>query len=435
MLKCLFQIRIISCINNLLMKRRKFITRSSSVIAGIPFINKVLDTSLNSLVDTDDIKEYLSRILYTKEEVDGWFSGKLFPFSKFHSEFGWLLNNNSFRDGINNSWSVYTYRGTDGERIMSNYRDKPCRINTYGNSFTMCHQVSDNETWQEVLAAHIQEPVKNFGIGGWSVYQAFLRMLKEEKGTPANFIIFNIYDDDHYRNLDSWRNIRVKKHPQHIEATLPFLKVDVKNNKITDNSNPCPTHQSYYNLCDLGLAYNLFKDDFALKIMIAHEKSAVSNPQKQYESLMELSKTHGIETRVDTGSTISEAADQIHKEAAIFSSCRLVERIEAYAGINRKKVLYVLSYPASYIASHHSSGERWDQKFIDFMTGKNLPLIDLSQKHLDDFSSYKTDIKSYLAKYFVGHYNPLGNFFCAHAIRDKLVEMIDPKPIPYVVRT
>ena len=78
--KCLYQIQKNNCVNILLMKRRKFIARSSSIIPGIPFFKKVFDNSLNSLVDNGDIKEYLSKILYTKEEVDGWFSGRLFPF-------------------------------------------------------------------------------------------------------------------------------------------------------------------------------------------------------------------------------------------------------------------------------------------------------------------------------------------------------------------
>jgi len=260
-------------------------------------------------------------------------------------------------------------------------------------------------------------------------------MLREEKYTPADFIIFNIYDDDHYRNLDSWRNIRVKKHPQHIESTLPFLKVDIRNNKIIENLNPCPTHQACYKLCDLEQAYNLFKDDLTLKIMTAHEKSTISNLKKPDNSLAELSKIHGIETRLDTSNSISETADRIHKTAAIFSSCRLIEKIEEFVSINGKKILYVLSYPASYVARHYSSGERWDNEFIDFLRQKNLPVIDLSQKHLDDFSSYKTDINSYLEKYFIGHYNPLGNFFCAQSIRDKLVEMINPKPISYLDKT
>lgn len=413
------------------MKRRNFIAGSSLAVMGLGLLNNDGLGSPVSQIESDEIREYLKKILYLKEEIDDWFAGKAFPFSKYHSKLGWLLNNNSFQDGMNNSWSVYTYKGDDGERITNNYREKICRINTYGNSFTQCHQVSDNETWQEVLAAHLQEPVRNFGIGGWSVYQAYLRMIKEEKRTPSKYIVFNIYEDDHLRNLDSWRNIRAKKHPQHIESTLPFLKVDVGGNKISEHENPCPTRESFYKLSNIDETYKLFKDDFVIRIMIAHEKSKQSNPSKNYSDLMELSKTHGIETRVDTNSTLSEVADKLHREAALFSTQKIVEMTEAFSKINDKKVLYVLSYPSSYIAKCSSGIIRWDQPFIDFLLKRNLPFVDLAQSHLDDFSTVKLGIKEYLSKYFVGHYNPLGNFFCAHALRDKIIEMLDPKPLSF----
>ena len=413
------------------MRRRNFIANSSMAVMGLGAMNQVSFGSADSQVNSEDLRDYLKKILYTREEIDGWFAGSAFPFSKYNSELGWLLNNNRFQDGFNNSWSVYTYEGKDGERIMGNYHDQPCRINTYVNSFTQCHQVSDHETWQEVLAAHLQEPIRNYGVGGWSVYQAYLRMLKEEKRKPAKFIIFNIYVDDHLRNLDSWRNIRAQKHPQHIESTLPYLKVDIAKNRIDEYPNPCPTRESFYHLCDLDETYKLFKDDFVLKIMIAHEKSKQANPSKNYESLMELTKTHGIETRVDTNGTLSEMADQIHKEAALFSTRKIVEKIEDYAKTNGKKVLYVLSYPSAYIGKYTTDGLRWDQPFIDFLKGKNLPYVDLAQAHQADLKLFNLGIKEYLGKYFVGHYNPFGNFFCAHALRDQVIAMLDPHPKPY----
>jgi len=167
------------------MNRRAF---SKSTIAGgigLGFLSDPLLGSTLSDFSESDIKDHLSNLLYTKKEVDDWFADKAFPFAKYHNEYGWLLRNASFQDGVNNSTSVYTYVEDDGERIMSNYRDTTCRINTYGNSFTQCHQVSDHETWQEILAAHLQEPVRNFGIGGWSVYQAYLRMLNEGQRKPS----------------------------------------------------------------------------------------------------------------------------------------------------------------------------------------------------------------------------------------------------------
>ena len=54
-----------------------------------------------------------------------------------------------------------------------------------GDSFTHCDQVSDGETWQEFLASHIREPVKNFGVGGYSVFQAVKRMERVQAGTDT----------------------------------------------------------------------------------------------------------------------------------------------------------------------------------------------------------------------------------------------------------
>jgi hypothetical protein len=416
------------------MNRRKFINSSSLTMMGLSLFIKDIYDLINTQVESDDIRAYLRRILYSKQDIDEWFEGKSYLSTKYNSELGWLLNNGSFQDGINKSWTVYTYEGEEGGRIMTNYRDKKCRINTYGDSFTQCGQVSDNETWQEVLAAHLQEPLRNFGVGGWSVYQAYLRMIKEEKHTPSNFIIFNIFEDDHLRNLDSWRNIRVPKHPIHIESTLPFLKVDMEKDKILENKNPCPTRESFYKLCDIDETYKLFKDDFVLKIMIAHEKSKQNNPKKYFDSLMQLSKTQGIETRIDENSTLSEAADKLHKQVAVFSTQKIVERIEDYAKLNNKKVLFVLSFSPVFLAKYLMEGYRWEPQFIDFLKMKNLPFIDLSQAHLNDFKKFNISVEEYLNRYFVGHYNPMGNFFCAHTIRDKVVEMLDPKPIAYKPR-
>lgn len=414
------------------MNRRTFSKMTLAGSAGLGLLPTNLPGNpLTSKIADKDIKDFLSKHLYTKKEVDDWFAGKAFPFAKYHGEFGWLLNDARFADGVNDSYSVYTYAKNNGERIMSNYKEKSCRINTYGNSFTQCHEVSDHETWQEILAAHLQEPVRNFGIGGWSVYQAYLRMLKEEKEKPAEYIIFNIYEDDSYRNLDSWRNFRVNKHPNFIEPTLPYCKVDLKNQLLTEHKNLCPNPESVYNLCSLDKTYEIFKDDFVLHTMWAHENSKDENASLKYKEIMDLTQTHGIETQLDTNSTVSEVAAEYHKRCALFSTKKIIEKITTYCANNDKKLLFVLSYPAKYIAASHTSGNRWDQELVDFINEKGLPCIDLYKSHINEFSQYNIEMTDYLKKYFIGHYNPLGNFFCAQAIREKLIDSLNPKPRPY----
>ena len=49
----------------------------------------------------------------------------------------------------------------------------------------------------------------------------------------------------------------------------------------------------------------------------------------------------------------------------------------------------------------------------------------------DHASNYKISFQDYLKQFFVGHYNPRGNFFCAFATKNALVDLLDPKPMPY----
>ena len=422
------------------MDRRKFTKQSLISALGYGAISRSHlsvqnEPSIINSVTEEEVRAFLKEKLYTRQEVDDYFSDKAFPFAKHSPEFGWLLHDAFFKDGVNNSISTYQYKKPDGERIMSNYADKPCRINTYGNSFTQCHQVSDHETWQEVLAAHLLEPVKNFGIGGWSVYQAHLRMLKEEKRTPSEYIIFNIYSDDHYRNLDAWRNIRINKHVRFIEPPLPYMKVDLKNRSATEFPNPTPTQDDFYRLCDLDQTFDLFKDDFVAKILIAHTKSEERNKNLNYQEIQALTQTHGIQTSLDSSATMSQVVNTYHRECALFSTEIIIDKIEQFAIENNKKVLYVLSYPADYLAKAYQEKHRWDQGIIDFIMSKKLPLVDLAEKHFEEYRQFSIDLKEYLKKYFIGHYNPLGNMFCAQAISDKLVEMLNPKPTPYNLHT
>lgn len=410
------------------LSRRDFIARAAAGTAALLSSQVIGAEAAASSVVTAE--EYLRRNLYTREEVRSWLAGEAFPFAKYSAEFGWLLRSARFRDGVDDSVCVYTYGDSD-ERITINYRDKPCRINTYGNSFTQCHQVSDGETWQEVLAAHLQEPVRNFGVGGWSVYQAYLRMLREEERNPADYIIFNIYEDDHYRNLDAWRNLRAAKHKQFIEPTLPHVRVNVKEGRFEERPNPCPTPESVYQLCDPEWVMETFKDDFALQIILAHLNARTSNPERAYADILNLATTHGIVTKVQTAEHLSAAAEELHRRSAFFATEKIIDKIEAFARARGKRVLYVVSYSPGFIARSIIEGWRLDQSFIDFLLKRKLPFVDLLSAHASEFAHYRGEIKDYLQQYFVGHYNPRGNFFTAFAIKDALGAMLNPLSAAY----
>ncbi len=395
--------------------RRAFLARASAAAAALAAGH----LTSRSPVWADDsaavpepterqIRDYLRPLLPAREDVDAWLAGQAFPFSKYDSHLGYLHTDRDFQEGQDGAICQYRYDALDARRMFA-YADRPCRINTYGDSFTSCEQVSDGETWQEVLARHLGEPIRNYGIGGYSVYQAYLRMLREEERSPAQYIVFNIYDDDHARNLLGWQRFKFGVNRKGFNGAIPHVTVDLDAGAITDRLNPCPTPEIVHELCDLDSAYRLFRDDFMLHNRIQREvRSARGEPVPPRDYDDEHLIRHGI-----------------------FASSRIIERIEDFARKTGKQVLYVLSYGAYTIRQFIDTGTRFDQALVEFLDTSGLPYVDVMQAHAADAKLFKVPTDEYLARYFIGHYNPLGNVFCALAMKDALVSRLNPKPPAY----
>ena len=243
---------------NRMLQRREMLSLGGSVL-GSAMLSRPVEGA-----DREDVRaRYLRSLLPSRNDVDDWLGGRKYPFAKFDPELGYLHIERDFKEGI--IGAVWRDRYDKlGARQMLAYADRPCRINTYGNSFTSCEQVSDGETWQEVLARHLCEPVRNYGIGGYSVYQSFLRMVREERRAPAKTIVFNIFDDDHYRNILGWQRFKFGVNNVSINPTVPYMEVDLRKKSIKYRGNPCPDRKSLYRLTDLEWVTRTFQDNVYL---------------------------------------------------------------------------------------------------------------------------------------------------------------------------
>ncbi len=395
--------------------RRRFLAHSGALASSLA-LSSLADNSpvaanakhSPDAVTEEQIREYLKSLLPSREDLDRWLSGKAFPFSKYDAELGYLHIDRDFKEGQDGAICRYRYDKLGARRMLA-HADRPCRINTYGDSFTSCEQVSDGETWQEALAAHLGEPVRNYGIGGYSVYQAYLRMLREERRAPATCIVFNIFDDDHVRNLHGWQRFKFGINRISTNPTVPHVKVDLEAGGIFDRPNPCPTIQSLHDLCDLETAYSIFHDDYYLRnrlLRAAQRARGEAVPPTDYD-------------------------DKRLMRPGIFASTQIIGRVEDYAKKNGKRVLYVLSYSAYTIEQFIETGARFDQALVDYLNSARHPYVDLMQAHAADAARFKGTPDEALARYFIGHYNATGNHFCAFAVKDALVRMLDPKPPAY----
>lgn len=394
------------------LNRREFQLASSALIAtavgGQERASFAADNR-NFEPSETQIQAYLKPLLMSEAEVDNWLANKAFPFSKYDGELGYLHIDRDFREGQDGAVCRYRYDELDARKTIA-HADRPCRINTYGNSFTSCEQVSDGETWQEVLASHLGEPVRNYGIGGYSVYQAYLRMLREEKRAPAKYIIFNIFDDDHVRNLLGWQRFKFGVNDKSTNPPVPHVIVDPDDDRFVERPNPCPTAGALYRLTEPAAAFKLFKDDFVLKDRLWTQELKANGevvPPTDYdnERLMRF---------------------------GIYATTRIVDQVEKFAVETGKRVLYVLSYGGYTLKQFIDTGKRFDRTLVAYLDTQGLPYVDLMRAHADDAARFRLSTDEYLSRYFVGHYSPLGNFFFAFAMKERLVRMLEPKPPAYL---
>jgi len=367
----------------------------------------------------------------TRATVDSFLSGKQGPekLSRnsgwvFDADLGWALCDATRLDGVDKSRTFYHYEA-DGARKVVNFPDRACRIHTYGDSFTHCDQVSDGETWQEYLAAHLQEPIRNFGVGGYSAYQAYCRIRKVEEKYPAKYIILNIFDDDHYRNLDSLRSIRLGRKIND-GFTLPYLRVDVARGRCQEVPNLLRTPEDVYRLCDEKFVYQTFKDDPVLRLALA---GADKKPAP--EQIESIAAGFGIPKEQLTESDAARQIEKIHTRAALLATKHVVTLAETYTTKTGKKLLIVLSFNQRNVRDALEGKPRFDQELIDWLNDRPYPVIDMRDAFRREFAQFKCDISTFLARYYHGHHSPLGNFFTAWALKDALVKWLEPAPLPY----
>ena len=337
---------------------------------------------------------------------------------------GWTLVNAWRAGSIDGSRGFYHYDAplpgaVDRPRRVVNSRGLPCRIHSFGDSFTHCDQVSDGETWQEFLAGHIQEPVKNFGVGGYSVHQACTRMERVELGPEtATHIILNIYDDDHFRNLDALRSIRSPGTGQ--PFTLPHLRVEPNTRVIEERPNLIADRAAVWQLRDDAFLLEHFGDDPTLRAVLGATASDADRA-----AAVEASRNN-----VNFG--IDGAAAAGHTALALASSRHVVAKVAALCEKIGAKLLVVLSFSQPVMAAALRGEPGFDRSFVDWLSAQPFRSVDMREAFVAKFARSNLEADAFLKPFFIGHHTPLGNFLTAHALKDAVVQWLgEPKPAPY----
>jgi hypothetical protein len=380
--------------------------------------------------------EYVRDTVPTQREIDVFLNET--SWARFDSDVGYVLGNYMPRDGMDRSASISTIQA-NGARTSFMYRGRPCRINSYGNSFTQCNQVNDGETWQEYLAGHLGEPVGNFGMGGFGVYQAYRRMIREEKAEhDAEHVILYIWGDDHIRSLLRCRYMLTKGWNEQTNRTegvgkmfhgnfWAHVEMNLDTGELEEMENLLPTRRSLSKMTDPVWMHAALKDDLALR-MYLYKNRQVSDIDVQ--ALKVLSEYLGRDVDLDEDRLRFSVAALLDSYSFAVTKY-ILNKAQGFASANNKKLMVIIFDPYRVTKPLLRGETRYDQEIVDFLQAKRINHIDMNLMHVEDFRSFKLSIDEYFKRYFIGHYSPAGNHFFAYAIKDRIVEWLNPKPVPY----
>ena len=381
-------------------------------------------------------EEYIRETVPTRKEIDVFLNQM--SWAQFDRDIGYILGNYMPHDGMDGSSTISTVQ-SNGARTSFMYKDTPCRINTYGNSFTQCHQVSDGETWQEYLAAHLGEPIRNFGMGGLGVYQAYRRMIREEKTShAAKYIILYIWGDDHIRSLLRCRYMLIKGWNQQTNRTEGVgrmfhgnfwsnIEINLETGKLEEKENLLPTPESLYQMIDPDWMYGALRDDWALQMYLYKNNQINDIPLQPLRTLSRHLKSPASFDGNSLRPSIARLLDTYSFEA---TKCILTKAKE-FVRMNDKELMVIVFDPYRVTRELLKGGTRYDQDIVDFLDENDFNHIDMNLIHVEDFKSFNLSINDYFKRYFIGHYSPIGNHFFAYSIKDRMVEWLEPKPLTY----
>jgi hypothetical protein len=406
--------------------------RAKTVVLGIVVLLLGPSMAGAELPEKPTFVKYLRDSAVPRNVIDGFLRGP--SWARFDPELGYVLGNFLPTDGIDGSATISTAR-PDGARTSFMYVGRTCRINTYGDSFTQCHQVSDGETWQEYLAGHLGEPIRNFGMGGYGVYQAYRRMVREERTDHgAKYLIFYIWGDDHIRSLLRCRHAIIYPKWDDQGGRMfhnnfwPNLEMDLRTGRFVEKENLLRTRESLYRMCELEWMAENLKDDMALQLYAFKLGYIRDLDRQQIDKLAAL-----LAYRMNWGdeASLRSQAGGLLDRYSLRATELILEKANRFADENRKRLMVVLFDPYRAIDEMRRGGRRYDQEIVDYLAAKGFNVFDMNEVHLRDYGRSKLSYSEYMKEYFIGHYNPRGNHFFAYSIKQKVVEWLDPRPITY----
>ena len=248
-----------------------------------------------------------------------------------------------------------------------------------------------------------------------------------------------IWGDDHVRSLlrcrymltASWNRAQ---HDQEGTGRMfhgnfwSNLEMNPATGEFEEKDSLLPTPDSLHQMTDPDWMVDHLRDDLALQMGLYARGHIHDVDVAQLKRLAgHLNRPLDLDNDQVSRATVASLLD-----AYSFAATKtILNKARAFTAKHDKKLMVILLDPYRVTRSLLQGGTRYDQEIADFLHEHDFTVFDMNLVHCEDFKSFNLSVGDYFKRYFIGHYSPAGNHFFAYAINDRVVDWLDPKPLPY----
>ena len=336
----------------------------------------------------------------------------------YSSALGWTIKKNG-------RVSIYQ-ANSQGIRASRDYSLIPpegiVRISTFGDSYTHCDDVKNEDTWQaQMEMANDGVEVLNFGVPAYGLDQALLRYWKEGVQYNSHIVLIGFMSENINRTVNVFR-------PFYIPSPFwPFSKPRfiVKDNKLLLLRNPMYEPAKYYGLLE--------NPDVVLPALGAndfHFNFPTRYKQGPFDFLpsIRLAKMAGHECmqfRRKNSAIIRDGYYNRESEAYKVTTKLFDEFIELVAG--NESLPVIILFPSQYdVAQYRKNKKKVYAPLLEYFENRGyryldvIPVLDAYGTDLETEDLISTLFLQDLSLHRSFHYSPLGNKIIAKYILDYL---------------
>jgi len=176
----------------------------------------------------------------------------------FDEELGWVRKPNTSHEEKGKEGTVKWTINTIGARTNPDFDSKKPLISCYGDSFTFCRQVNNNQTWEHFLSKSLNQNVVNFGVGNHGIDQSLMKIKREFSNNRTKIVILGVVPDTISRILSCWKHYyeygntfafkpRYKIQNDELVLVKNFIDKKEKFSTYTDYLNKIQENDYFYN--------------------------------------------------------------------------------------------------------------------------------------------------------------------------------------------